>query len=155
MATVDMRRQKLVCSLYVSVSLCKRDLQKQGPLAGKTLQFRVHWQDFGNQRRVVQRVGLLGGRGQCRTLNLFEQSYHARRKCIIADKASVLQCVAVCCSVLQCVAVCCSVLQCRITQDARALSQTRRVCCSVLQCVAVCCSVVSRKTQEHYHRQGQ
>jgi len=33
-------------------------------------------------------------------------------------RASVLQCVAVCCSVLQCVAV----------------------CCSVLQCVAVCCS---------------
>ena len=65
----------------------------------------------------------------------------------LADCASVLQCVAVCCcrelhcvavsalhcvavSSCQCVVVCCSALQCVA------------VCCSVLQCAAVCCSVL-------------
>ena len=53
----------------------------------------------------------------------------------VAERCSVLQCLAVCSNAFQCVAVCCSTPQCVI------------VYYNVLQCVAVCCSVLQCVTQ--------
>jgi len=102
-----------------------------------------------------------------RVIRIKKSDQGASQSVAVAERCSVLQCVAVCFNVLQYVAVCCSMLQCALQHTAThcntlhytathcntwrqvtsslSLACTRvAVCCGVLRCVAVCCTDVRR-----------